>query len=180
MAENQATPTPGIDWRKPRVEGYMQQLPSGNWARLRPVAPEALIVSGNIPDVLTPLVSRMLYEGIDKTAETLEQALSGTEAGDVDMDKVTTALKRMGEMVDAFDAVCVAAFVSPRIVAEPDADDEIAIDDLTLNDKLHVFYLATQPAEVLRFFRYEPPADVAAVANEPGDAQSPQPAGGDS
>lgn len=149
--------TPGASWRAPRTEGYVKQLPSGNWARLRPVTPDQLIVTGNVPDTLTPLVVKMLFHGSDGTE--LTQLVTSNEE----------SLKHAEGTIKLINAVCRAAFVAPRIVADPKTDDEITIDDVTVLDRYYVFQLATQPAEVLRDFMFQPGGDVEPVPDGEGD-----------
>ncbi len=154
--------TTGSMWRSARETGFVKQLPSGNWARLRPVGLERLITGGEIPDLLTPLVTKMFLDGADSVDLDTFLAQRGPEK----------TLAQMGEMIALLDAVCKAAFVEPRIVDNPQAEDEIGIEDLDLQDKSFVFHLVQQPVAVLRRFRLEPSADVAAVP----DGQQVEPA----
>ena len=50
--------TSGVKWRQPREEGIIVPLPSGNVARLRPVALDVMISSGKLPDMLTPVAAK--------------------------------------------------------------------------------------------------------------------------
>lgn len=151
--------TSGVVWRSAREQGYLKQLPSGNWARLRPVALDRLLISGEIADLLTPLVVKMVMEGAD------------TVSLDTFLNNVTTerALGTVAETIQLLDLVCKAAFIEPRIVDNPQADDEISLSDLLLEDKGLVFSLAMQPAEELRRFCLEPSADVASVSDRNED-----------
>lgn len=168
---NKFKPTSGASWRKDREEGELIELPSGNLARLRAVSPLALVASGNIPDMLTPLVAQVLSQGVDATQETIDRVIAGIESENTGAPDVAEAFAGLKRMTSAFDAICAAVFVSPRIVEQPTADDEISADDLDLADKLHAVHIATQPLEVLRRFRYEPDADVAAVHDGESDAR---------
>lgn len=147
---NNLKPTSAAEWRKPREEGYVVTLPSGHVARLRPVALDVLIVSGKLPDLLTPLAAKSLWVETDgeKIGNEAEQA------------------KGYAELVNI---VVPAAMVEPRIVDEPEGDDEISLEDIDFADKVAVFQLATQPAEVLRRFRDKQERDVAAVSNGKDD-----------
>lgn len=156
-------PTSGAAWRQPRTEGYLKELPSGAVARLRPVSPDQLIVAGEVPDILTPLVLKMLFQGSD-----------GSELTKLVTSNEESLTHARGTMT-LINAVCRAAFVQPRIVAEPATDDEISIDDVTVLDRYFVFQLATQPAEVLRDFRLSPETtDVATVPDGEGDGEPAQ------
>lgn len=178
MAPKLLRPTSGADWRRPRTEGELIELPSGNRARLRAVSLPTLVAAGNIPDLLTPLVVRMLGQGIDATTDTLEKALASAEKGEDDAG-AAEAFRQLRDMNEVFDAVCRAIFVEPRIVETPQADDEIAAEDLELADKLHAVYLAMQPVEVLRRFRVQPATDVATVHDGEDLQSTPVSAAGD-
>jgi len=129
-------PTSGAEWRKPREEGFLVHLLSGNMARIRPVALDVLLRQGEIPDLLTPWVAKTIYEGVD--TDELDKLLN-----------VETLVEQSDEMLSLIDAICTAAFVEPRIVADPQAEDEIHITDVELADRGSVFSLAVLPAKEL-------------------------------
>lgn len=164
--------TTGADWREPRRLGIPIELPSGNIARLRPVEPQALLKQGEIIDILTPLVAKMLFQGADASAETIAQVLGDAADGE-GASGYAEALAKLADLERVCDIVCKAAFVAPRVVDEPQAENEIAPDDIELADKIHVFTLALRGAAALRHFRYEPNGDVESVPNSEGQ---PQPA----
>ena len=167
--------TSGSAWREPRQAGVPVQLPSGNIARLRPVEPQALLKQGEIIDILTPLVAKMLFQGADATAETIAQVIGDATAGTDDNSvQLQEAVARLADLERVCDLVCKAAFVAPLIVDEPTTENEIAPDDIELADKIHVFTLALRGAAALRHFRYEPSADVESVPNEQGQPQPAQ------
>jgi hypothetical protein len=91
--------------------------------RLRPVDLLTLAMTGEIPDTLTPLVAQMVFQpqGMGEPLDELEQVLN---------------LRR--EHLPVVNAVCRAALLEPRIVDDPQVDDEIAIDDVPLVDRLRV------------------------------------------
>lgn len=149
-------PTSGVDWRKPREEGFVIALPSGNNARIRPVALDVLLRQGKIPDLLTPFVAQMVYEGVD--TDELNQLLS--------VEKLT---ENSTEMLALIDAIVTAAFVEPHIVESPQADDEITIEDVGLADRGTVFSLAVLPANDLRRFLERQMPDLESVSNSDGD-----------
>lgn len=151
-------PTPAAVWRKPRLEGYVVTLPSGNRVRLRPVALDLLILGGDLPDLLTPIAARSLWTETDVAAIA---------------DQVELA-QGFAELVNR---VVPLAVLEPEIVTDVPSgyqfgDDEIALDDIDFGDKLAIFQLATQPAAVLRSFREQQAAGVAALS----DGQDGEPA----
>lgn len=174
MAPKLLRATAGSAWREPRQAGVPVQLPSGNIARLRPVEPQALLKQGEIIDILTPLVAKMLFQGADATAETIAQVIGDATAGtDDNPAQLESAAARLADLERVCDIVCKAAFVDPRVVDDPQAENEIAPDDIELADKIQVFTLALRGAAALRHFRYEPNGDVESLPNSEGQ---PQPA----
>jgi len=154
-------PTRGIDWRKPREEGFLLALPSGNSAKIRPVALDVLLRQGKVPDLLTPFVAKMIYEGVD--TDELDKLLS-----------VEKLAEQSDEMLALIDAICAAAFLEPRIVAEPQAEDEIAIEDVELADRGTVFSLAMLPANDLRRFLERQAPSLEPVPDGDGDGPAPE------
>lgn len=143
-------PTSGKTWRSPRLEGVVIPLPSGNMARIRPVALDMMVASGKIPDLLAPIAAKTLWTEIDTD-----------EIGDV--KELATG------MVNLFNVVCKAAFVEPRVVDEPQADDEITLEDIAFQDKATVFQLAIGPARHLELFRQEQGERLAALHDIKGN-----------
>jgi len=152
-ADVPATATLAASWRAER-SGVVKTLLSGKRARLRAVDVSLLLLQGNIPDLLTPQVVRMFY-GPDKDTPTRSEIA------------LKTGIEP--EELPIINLVCRAAFVEPRIVDEPIADDEIAIDDVDLYDRLQVYNMCTRGLDVLRNFRLEPFADVAIESDGDGD-----------
>ena len=153
---SETRPTRGVEWRKPREEGFTLALPSGNVARIRPVALDVLLRQGKVPDLLTPWVAKTIYDGVD--TDELEKMLS-----------VENLVEQSDEMLSLIDAICTAAFVEPRIVEDPEAEDEIAIADVDLADRGTVFSLAVLPARELRTFLDRQAAGVEPVSDGDGD-----------
>jgi len=148
-------PTSGATWRKPREEGEVVTLPSGNVARLRPVALDQLIISGKLPDLLTPIAAKSLWTETDT---------------DRIADQVETA-KGFAELVNL---VVPLAMMTPRIVADPQADDEIAMDDIEFSDKIAIFQLATGGSTVLRAFRERQEAGMATLPDREDVQPTPE------
>lgn len=128
--------TSGGAWRQPREEGFVKRLLSGRVARLRPVQMDVLLAEGKIPDLLTGYA--------------VGQIMEPSEEDPLDNEKLR---KNTTEMIELMNVVCKAAFVEPKIVDEPQADNEITIEDIELQDRSMVWRLATQPVEALRKFR---------------------------
>jgi hypothetical protein len=127
-------PTAAVSWRRAREEGELITLPSGNVARLRPVALDVLITSGGIPDLLTPIAAKTLW----------------SETDPADIAQASELAEGFAKLVNA---IMPAAFIEPRVVENPTADDEIGLDDIQFDDKVAVFNLVTAGAYTLRKFR---------------------------
>lgn len=161
MPSSFARPTSGSTWRRPYVEGEVVQLPSGNYARLRPVALDMLVAKGEIPDFLTNVAAMTLWVETD-----MEKA---SENGEL--------LKQFTELVNL---IVPAVFMDPKIVDDPQADDEISIEHVSFTDKAAAFQLAIQGAEAMRRFREQQEADVAARSNRNNNGDTGLSVGADS
>lgn len=148
---NVVQPTLGKMWRKARVEGYVIALPSSNNVRIRRVGLDQLIANGEIPDLLTPIAAKTLWEETYTPGTTVSKAKDEVAA-----TKDFTAL---------LNVIAAAALMEPKIVDDPQADDEISIEDLHFSDKLAIFMIVTQPEEALRRFRVQQAPDVELVYN---------------
>lgn len=126
-------PTPGREWRKKRQEGWLEILPSGNVVRLRSISLLDFMGRGEIPDPLSAAVAEML---------------SGKSKDVADFEN----FKQFAGLA-AF--VCKKAFVEPKIVGDPQADDEISILDVDFADQRHVFNLVQKEIVMLAPFRRE-------------------------
>lgn len=126
------------------------QLPSSlKWVKLRSVAIAALMVQGKIPDLLTPLAGSQLWQPKWISQDDAQSILSEAKAA--------------REHIELIGIICRAALDEPRIVDNPQADDEIALDDLDIHDQITIFNLATQPLGWLHRFRDQQSANVATV-----------------
>lgn len=150
MSENGQQPTPAAQWRKPREEGVNITLLSGNTATIRPVALDVLVSSGKLPDLLTPIAAQTLWR-------------------ERDPQDIADAADTAKQYADLINAVIPAAFLYPKVVEEPEADDEIALDDIEFGDKVQVFNLATAGALTLRKFRERQVANVESGTDGEGD-----------
>ena len=154
-------PVTGKDWRKLREEGFMYLLPSAEiWVRLRPVALDVLMLAGKVPDTLTPLAASVLWEPRLYTSDEAKALLEKIEA--------------IRERVELINIVCRAGMAEPRIVDDPQYDDEISPDDLDFVDKFTIYQLVTQPAGWLHRFRAEQTPDVELVPDDENDMPAQQ------
>jgi len=151
--KNGLEPTTGSLWRRPREQGVVVELPSGNKARLRPVPLDLLILSGKLPDLLTPLAAQSLWN--EQVSENL-------------VDQVQM-VKGYAELVNI---VVRVAMLDPKVVDNPQAEDELALEDIDFSDKQAIFQLAYQPASVLEKFRDQQVRSLEAVSGSQND-QSP-------
>jgi hypothetical protein len=148
--------TQGKAMRAAREQGVVLELPSGNVYRLRMTSAALLLKRGNLPNILTAFATEMLYDS-DKAAEKYNAFLAPT-------DKSERAL----EVLASYEAVCKEMFLEPKVVDNPQADDEISIDNLSLADQTWCFWLAFQAVNDLKSFRTQQELDVERVA-EPQD-----------
>lgn len=163
MTDIQATPA--SEWRKPREEGYLVKLPSGNLARLGAVDLSSLLIQGEIPDLLTPLVTKMLFDDID------QDALDAQFSAD-------NLLERGGEALSFINTICKASFIEPRIVDGEPGEGEIVIEDVDVGDRSFVMSICIYGARVLRSFRVGQKEDVESVRDgEDDEREAEQPPG---
>lgn len=108
--------------------------------RLRSLDTETLLREGKVPDILTPLVIKSIYEDVsDKEV----RGLLGQSRG---------SREEALAMMEAID-----------FVAEKSIADGTKVKDLTIGEKRWIFRLAMTPAELLVTFRYDPDVDVEPV-----------------
>lgn len=146
-------PTPASEWRLGR-EGVIATLYSGLRVRLRTVDLSTLVMEGQIPDFLTALIIDMFENGTDAP---------GYHEPDKYPDPVHRFFRMDRKFMPLVNYVCRVAFVSPRIVDEPVADDEISIDDVPYTERLQVFNSVTRGLAGLHSFRDQSQADVDAL-----------------
>lgn len=133
-------------------EGLEQTLLSGLKVKLRPLQPDKLLLSGTMPDVLTPMVMGMLFPPATEDDAPLPDEVDNF------LFKQREQAQEAAEYIRAVDAVCAAALVDPSLVPY-----------LSLQDRIWVFKLAFMPVAVLSTFRLGQKADVEPVADEPGE-----------
>lgn len=129
--------TSGKQWRQHYEEGVLIQLPSGNWARLRPVDFGMIIKYGKLPDSLTPLV--------------IEAFNGGNPEAKIEVNEADDLVSYMGLQ----DSICRCAFVEPKVVDNPTKDNEISVDHISDDDKRFVMSVLGASARDLESFRDE-------------------------
>lgn len=141
LASHGSSPTPISieELRRIYEEGIPQKLISGIEVRLHPIQIEKLLEGGDVPDALSNIMLKALYQ--DVTEELNEFALTERKTQSEAM-----------ELIRSIDLVCNAVLLDPGIVPY-----------LSLTDRLWIFKLAFYPAEVLSRFRNEPAFDVVGV-----------------
>lgn len=147
--------TSAKEWREPREKGFIVTLPSGNVARIRPVALDVMIQDGTLPDLLSPLAAKSLWT-------------------ETEIEDIGNVAELATGMADLFGYVCRASLLDPRIAddAEDLGDGEIALADVSFDDKASIFQLAIQSAQVLRKFCEQQAADVELIRD--GDGTEPE------
>lgn len=109
--------------------------------RLKTLDAETLLREGKVPDILTPLVIKSVYEELG------ERDLRGF------LSQSRSSKEEALAMLEAID------FVVKHSIA-----DKTDIKTLTLGEKRWIFRLVMEPAELLVTFRYDPNVDVEPVA----------------
>lgn len=149
----QATPalTHASEFRRVHEKGEPIKLPpTGRLVQMRTVKPAYLLRQGKIPNPLAEFAMRALYG----------------QLSDEDYKKFFSLGERAENAVDYAESlriVCTAALIHPRIVDEPQADDEIHIDHLEDSEQRWIFDLAFLEATGLSRFRQRQEANVEPV-----------------
>lgn len=121
--------------------GTAQKIPgTDRIVRLRALDAPTLLREGKVPDILTPLVTKAIY-----------QDLSDRELRDF-VGQAKGSTQEALALVDAMD-----------FVAEKGIADNTKVKELTLGEKRWIFRLVMGPAEMLVTFRYDSDADVEPV-----------------
>lgn len=132
-----------------KAHGVEQVIPgTERKIRLRAVDAPTLLKEGKMPDILTPLVVKSIYQELDD--KELRHFVGQQK------ETVEDALKH----IDALN------FIAAKTIA-----DSTKVEDLTLAEKRWIFRLVMGPAELLVTFRYDPNPDVESLA-EGEDVQS--------
>jgi len=143
----ESKPTTAHEWRERREQGVEITLPEyGDVVSIRPMDVGFFFKTGRVPDFLTATVQDM----INLASNSVKVPENLTEE---DMQRWITWL----------DELVKWTFVSPKVVDEPSNDDEIGVDEIGMPDKLFIYRLFGQPAQVLRGFRRLPTKPVVSV-----------------
>lgn len=143
--------TSGVALRQLREKGVVLTFPSGNNYRVCLPGAAGMLKRGNLPNPLLSFVVDAFYNGPS-------QAKWDTFLAAKEKEEDALAL------LASLKVVCQAMFMEPRIVDEPQADDESAIEDVPMSDQLWAFRLMFAPVEEVRPFRPQQEAAVASVA----------------
>lgn len=137
--------------------GAEMELPSGILARVKPITTRELMLKiGRVPDELTSLVNSLVNPS---NSEDQSEMLESFKALDPEI------INLQFEFLDKY---CALALVSPRIVENPTADDEISADMLSEEDKGFLLAWINAPAIRLRDFRAFQTEFNPSVEPEPG------------
>lgn len=119
--------------RKKREAGLELTFPEyGDVVAIRPLDEGFFLQAGMIPDFLAPVVQELLGTGkIEK--------LPSPEKN----EKWLTFLDKMVKF----------AYLHPKVVDQPQGDDEIAIEDVGYSDKVFLYSFFGSSANILRAFR---------------------------
>lgn len=153
--------TPASEWRHFREEGELVPLISGRVVRVRPVALDQMILSGELPDFLTAIAAKTLWA----TPE-LETALS---------DQVELA-KNYFNLVNL---IVKQTVIEPAIVDTNPSESEVLLVDISLQERIEIFNMAQQPAEALRSFRLKQEAGMADIPDGEDIRAATEPVGED-
>jgi hypothetical protein len=154
--------TPATEFRKVREQGEKITLSTGRIVKMRIVKPSHLLRIGKIPDPLAELVMQILYGKI-------------TDAQYKAFFDLPERKEHAVDLAESLRVVCTAALLYPRVVDEPQADDEIYIDDLEDSEQRMIFDLALLEASTLSRFRQGQTANVELVSPSESLEQQAEP-----
>lgn len=142
MGINDMTITSAQERHKKRDVGIEIRFPEyEDWVAIRPMDESFFFKHGMIPDFLAPFINEMIATG---------QAKMPT------VEKNEEWLKFLDDLVRF-------AYVNPKVVDDPQADNEISIDEVGYADKCFLYGLFGRPAHILRAFRDQQAKPVATV-----------------
>lgn len=153
----------GKAWREAREQGIEFKFPdSGEIAALRPIDVGLFVLTADIPDVLVKDVLNIINNKPTQLQlppqEEIEQSKS---------------------WLKFLDDLTIFAFVNPKVVSDPQTDNEISVEDVCYADKLQLFLLFSQPVRILRRFREYQNKPVAALVPTANDADQAEQVVGD-
>ena len=130
-------------WKQKIAAGMPLTLPSGLEARVRNIPLREFMRSGAIPDSLTPVVMEL----IQGEAKLEKHGMNTLYEAQTQMQRAVTRM----------------ALVSPRIVDDPQGDDELSIDDMEEEDMEVLMGLLGRSARELEPFCQEQNESMAAL-----------------
>lgn len=124
-----------------KAKGMEHLIPgTDRMIRLRTIDPSELLRDNKMPDILTPMVIKSVYQELpDKDVRVFMDGSKGSKED---------ALAQLS----AIEYICEKGIV-----------DGTKVKDLTIGEKRWIFRLVLIPAELLITFRYDPNADVEPV-----------------
>lgn len=140
-------------------DGVPLILPSGFTVRVKAISLATCVKLGYIPDGLTQHVVDA-FNGKIAEADAVEEIKDLAEAK---------------EELGYWEHLCRHCLVEPRVVDDPQADDEISIEDLELVDKQHIAAVVLRPANMLRPFCEQQNAVMESVFTQPEVRAATQP-----
>lgn len=160
MTEEDEEVTPAAKFRHLREQGVKKKLSGfGRVVRIRPPRLEVLLRAGRVPDILTPMMLRMIHAPLSN--EEINEFLR-------ERDNAKETLQQ----IDSLNIMCEEVLIEPRVVEViSDPATEITIHDLTYLERGWIFKWAMLPAEYLTFFRAGQEGDVESVQNGADDLQ---------
>jgi hypothetical protein len=156
--------TPVKAWTEAREQGIELQFPSGNIAAIRPLEVDFFLSVGHIPDVLIPVVTKMINGDPVKKEEFAMPAFE-------EIEKSEQWRTFLNELV-AYGFVTPGASLTPK-------EDQISVWDVSYGDKLYLYGFFGRPAALLRSFRQFQIDALANVAAAASNENTSQPNSGD-
>lgn len=150
------TVTPASEWKRERNEGIAVELPSGKVVRLRSVSMQFMLRMRRLPDQLT------------NEALAAIGALPTDGKPKMSVNPADAAFDAVAALDKYHEALCRDAFVYPRIVDDPQKDDEISWEWVADSDKHFVDELLQIPMAEWQRFRQEPVHDVEPISTSKG------------
>lgn len=148
--ENKLVVASGKLMRANREEGVVVPFPSGNNYRVRPTTVVKLLKRGDLPNPLLAFLVDIFYNSAN------EQKVDAFMAAG---QQKQNALDLLG----SFKIICEEMFLQPRVVDEPQTDDEVRIEDIPATDQLFAFRVTFLGVDALRPFREEQATAVESV-----------------
>lgn len=155
--------TSGKEWREAREVGIEFTFPiSGFTASIRPVEVDLFVMSHEIPDSIAGYIADII------NAKPVKLEIPAQEQ-----------IEQSKKFLSFLNTLTRFAFVNPKVVDNPQDDNEISIEDVGYSDKLQLFFLFSRPARILRGFRQLQDKHVEAVVPPTNDGDKAEQVGGD-